>query len=814
MPDTHRPHEASQRPPGAQAARAAVMLQKQWLQRQLLQRHPRLWSRFLAIYAQLQRLPRRWRRRLVRKAAAVKLATTLAGVALLLSLHHTPARALEITVDDGFVIVDDSDDKCSLREAIINANEGGMIHNDCDPGSPYADTITLPPNGTFTLTDIHGDYYDSDTGLPLITSEITIEGNGATIKRDAVAGFRLLAVGSGGKLTIKDTTLSGGRSDDHGGAIFNYSGDVTISNSTFSGNNADDSGGAIYNNDEMTVYNSTFSGNGAFDGGAIYNQAQLTIYNSIFNGNMGERDGGAIYNDGGLMIYNSSFSSNRGYDAGAIYNNDELTIHNSTFSDNYAGDFSEAEGDGGAILNDASLSIYNSTFSGNTAYDRGGAIFNWEDTIISNSTFRGNTTNNSDGGAIENNGQLTIGRILVSGNSAYSDGDEISNAGSITNNGYNLFGHDGITIDAALYGFTPDPTDIIATNGGENEAILDNILAKNLDENGGPQTGAPGSAQQIKTLALKENSPAIDAAPSAACEDQPVNGRDQRGYLRNADGDNNDPGGTHECDIGAFEYNSAPAQDVYMTAAGPGVTDDGVAFGKEDILFWNGLEWSNFFDGTAHGLTTKHDLNAIHVNAADDIYLSFFQNKIKTAGVGNVFGHDILHYDGSNFSLFFDGSDVGLTTTAEKIDALHILDGDVDLPGGGSCNAYLLISTLGTGKVPASGGGNIKFQGEDILGFCLTNSGANTAGFWHMVLDGSAEGMPKNSTDSISATDDGSVIFLTTKALFNVDSASGDHSMVYAFNTSTGDFSGPLFSAPENGLDKKVDGLHVAGNIP
>src|SRR5690554_2011039 len=132
MPDTHRPHESSQRQSGAHATWATT------LQRQLLQRHPHLWSRFLAIYAQLQRLPRRWRR-LLRKAAAAKLATTLAGVALLLSLHHMPARALDITVDDGFVIVDDSDDMCSLREAIINANNGNQTHNDCDPGSPYAD---------------------------------------------------------------------------------------------------------------------------------------------------------------------------------------------------------------------------------------------------------------------------------------------------------------------------------------------------------------------------------------------------------------------------------------------------------------------------------------------------------------------------------------------------------------------------------------------------------------------------------------------------------------------------------------------------
>jgi len=154
--------------------------------------------------------------------------------------------------------------------------------------------------------------------------------------------------------------------------------------------------------------------------------------------------------------------------------------------------------------------------------------------------------------------------------------------------------------------------------------------------------------------------------------------------------------------------------------------------------------------------------------------------------------------------------DVGLTTVGEKVDALHILDGS-ESPIGSGCDAYLLISTLGTGKVPAFGGGNLAFQGEDILGFCLTNSGSATAGFWHMVLDGSAEGMPKNSTDSISASEDGSVIYLTTQSTFNEDDAFGGHSEVYQFEG--GEFSGPFFSAPDNGLDEKVDGLHVDGDL-
>lgn len=247
-----------------------------------------------------------------------------------------------------------------------------------------------------------------------------------------------------------------------------------------------------------------------------------------------------------------------------------------------------------------------------------------------------------------------------------------------------------------------------------------------------------------------------------------------------------------------------PVSDtLYIAAETPGITSDGVAYGPEDILEWDGSQWSHFFDGTTAGLTS-HDVNGVHVNAADDIYLSFYQNKISTPGIGNVFGHDMAHYDGSSFSLVFDGSDVGLTTVSEKLDALHVA---ADPPPG--CDAYYLFSFFGDGRVPG-----VKFSGEDVLGFCATSVGEDTDGLWEMVLDGSAQGMPNNSTFSLSASSDLSVLYITTLDVFAVDSAFGGHSMVYEYNTVTEEFSGPIFDAPANGLLSKVNGLHIAGELP
>jgi len=255
------------------------------------------------------------------------------------------------------------------------------------------------------------------------------------------------------------------------------------------------------------------------------------------------------------------------------------------------------------------------------------------------------------------------------------------------------------------------------------------------------------------------------------------------------------------------------ADGIFMSARTAGTTADGVAFGPHDILKWDGTEWSKWFDGSAAGLMpngrAKHNVNALWIPnpSGNEAILSFGQNSRNVPGItGKVDGMDLVRWDGSAFSLWFDGSDVGLTNkTQEKIDALHVLPGSAS-PIGGSCQAYLLISTQGPGRV---GNPSFRFGGEDVLGFCATNLGANTAGFWHMVLDGSAEGMPRNATDSISLSADGNTLWLTTQRTFNVDSASGGHSMVYAWDMTTQTFSGPIFSAPANGFPKTVNALDI-----
>src|SRR5438552_2703155 len=72
------------------------------------------------------------------------------------------------------------------------------------------DTINLAANSTYILiTPVTPAPADGPTGLPTITSAITITGKGATIRRGTVVtpAFRLFDVSQGASLTLKNLTL-------------------------------------------------------------------------------------------------------------------------------------------------------------------------------------------------------------------------------------------------------------------------------------------------------------------------------------------------------------------------------------------------------------------------------------------------------------------------------------------------------------------------------------------------------------------------------------------------------------------------------
>jgi predicted outer membrane repeat protein len=214
----------------------------------------------------------------------------------------------------------------SLRQAVLDAN---LL--------PGPDTITFSVIGTITLT----------SGELTVTDHLTIDGPGApnlTISGNNAS--RVLQVGAGVTLDLKDVTVADGGGVGTGAGIFNGGGTLTVTDTMFSGNTAGavgSGGGAIFSIDgTLTVTNSTFSGNSArFDaGGGIRTRGTATVTNSTFSGNSASA-GGAIFTDGAgsLTVTNSTFSGNSADFGGGIFNGGfgTLTLRNTIVANSPSG---------------------------------------------------------------------------------------------------------------------------------------------------------------------------------------------------------------------------------------------------------------------------------------------------------------------------------------------------------------------------------------------------------------------------------------------------------------------------------------------
>jgi hypothetical protein len=149
------------------------------------------------------------------------------------------------------------------------------------------DTVQLAERCTYTLTAAHNNWYGPN-GLPEISSDITLEGTGSTIRREPAAPkFRFFFVGADpalenyvspgpGRLTLREVTLDGGLAkggDSNGGG-----GGAGM-------------GGAIFNQGTVVVERSTLTANTAEGGSAVATGAGLGG-GGIGTTSVGRRGGG------------------------------------------------------------------------------------------------------------------------------------------------------------------------------------------------------------------------------------------------------------------------------------------------------------------------------------------------------------------------------------------------------------------------------------------------------------------------------------------------------------------------------------------
>lgn len=216
-----------------------------------------------------------------------------------------------------------------------------------------------------------------------------------------------------------------------------------------------------------------------------------------------------------------------------------------------------------------------------------------------------------------------------------------------------------------------------------------------------------------------------------------------------------------------------PSQRYYLSSTSGGKVD-GIAFADEDIMLFDSAagEWSLYFDGSDVGLGSN-DVDGFHLRDDGAILLSVGKSQ-QMVDLGTVDDSDVLLFiptsTGSNtagqFSFYLDGSDVGLTSNGEDVNAVTETD-----------DGRLIVSTVGKVTVPgliASKWDLLLFE-PDAGGY-----GADTAGEWSLYVKGSSIGLSAKTEAIMEASwSAGHRLYVTTQGAFDLGGSSGGAADVF-----------------------------------
>lgn len=250
---------------------------------------------------------------------------------------------------------------------------------------------------------------------------------------------------------------------------------------------------------------------------------------------------------------------------------------------------------------------------------------------------------------------------------------------------------------------------------------------------------------------------------------------------------------------------------VYISSTANG-TVPGLSFNKEDILAHDVAAdaWSLYFDGGDVGLSGQN-VDAFYLMEDNSILFSL-ADAGNVTGLGNIDDSDIIRFvptslgndTAGSFEWYFDGSDVGLTTNGEDVNAI-----------GFTPDGRLVVSTVNSFTVNGASGTR-----SDLLVFEATQLGQTTGGTWELYFDGSDVNLTTTGENIFGAwiNPADNRIFLLVNGAFSVTGVSGNKSDVFICTPlSLGDntdctFSPELFwRGTTYGFTRQADGLFVSG---
>ncbi|MDO3687262.1 hypothetical protein [Micromonospora sp. C28ISP2-4] len=329
----------------------------------------------------------------------------------------------------------------------------------------HGGTLKLAENCTYEL-GVKDRKFGS--ALPEIKQDVTIKGNGSTIKRDAEDTFRIFRVADGGDLTLKDLTVSGGNANEFkypgGGApgggqppaaapavaapaaapavaapaaATTAAAATPVADGGMNGGKDDDKrvegdggallverGGSAYLDNVKLVDN-----NAEGDGGAVANYGRTWLKESKVVDNHAQGDGGGVYNEGILKVEETHVDDNTaGGNGGGIANGSGLSGgHGPAASAAPKGYDKKGKHHEAGIVeiygSDHGKDGVKSSLSDNRAGKNGGGLFSSGGTVtVSFTAITGNTACENGGGVYAENTDLDLDKVHVAKNHADGDG--------------------------------------------------------------------------------------------------------------------------------------------------------------------------------------------------------------------------------------------------------------------------------------------------------------------------------------------------------------------------------------------------------
>ncbi len=247
-------------------------------------------------------------------------------------------------------------------------------------------------------------------------------------------------------------------------------------------------------------------------------------------------------------------------------------------------------------------------------------------------------------------------------------------------------------------------------------------------------------------------------------------------------------------------------ETIYVSFSGSGSVG-GVTYANDDVLAFDSSSatWSMYFDGSDVGVTTSataQDIDAVYVNADGTILFSVAVDGI-LPDVGIIDDSDIIRF-------------IPTTTGDNTAGTFELyLDGsDVELTTAGedidafgfAADGRLIISTRGPLSVTGGSAAD-----TDLVAFSPASLGADSSGTWALYFDGSDVDLTNYSDEDVNGSwiDQDGNIYLTVRGPFDLPEMSGDGADIFScvpvsIGTNTSCTFIPFLDGSANGLAGEI----------